>query len=275
MKRFLCLSILCRSQDRTLECSICQLLVPVPAKGIEAFPLNFFINNMLTVLAVQNPTKCTNCEDSSQATARCLDCVENLCTNCVFAHKRIRQTIDHRILSFDEIQANEVKDIIRCPSFCSVHPREVRHQFFIRDPKQQRRRQLRKRHFKSEVLLLHTLSRLFHLVQFTKCWEFSLELNSKRLYRSSGKGKESRCLVFTYSIKREIWHFHVVVVQWLQRNVQSCCFANPETYCFFCRSRWRRRRRYSSSVILYLGHPSQFLREKPWGQVWKTYCSRY
>ena len=213
MKRFLCLSILCRSQDRTLECSICQLLVPVPAKGIEAFPLNFFINNMLTVLAVQNPTKCTNCEDSSQATARCLDCVENLCTNCVFAHKRIRQTIDHRILSFDEIQANEVKDIIRCPSFCSVHPREVRHQFFIRDPKQQRRRQLRKRHFKSEVLLLHTLSRLFHLVQFTKCWEFSLELNSKRLYRSSGKGKESRCLVFTYSIKREIWHFHVVVLQ--------------------------------------------------------------
>lgn len=80
---------------------------------------------MLTVLAVQNPTKCTNCEDSSQATARCLDCVENLCTNCVFAHKRIRQTKDHRILTFEEIQANEVKDIIRCPSFCSVHPREV------------------------------------------------------------------------------------------------------------------------------------------------------
>ena len=115
-----------RPQDRTVVCTICQLVVPVPAKGIEAFPLNFFINNMLTVLAVQNPTKCTNCEDSSQATARCLDCVENLCTNCVFAHKRIRQTKDHRILTFDEIQANEVKDIIRCPSFCSVHPREVR-----------------------------------------------------------------------------------------------------------------------------------------------------
>ena len=114
-----------RPQDRTLVCSICRLVVPVPAKGIEAFPLNFFLNNMLTVLAVQNPTKCTNCEDSSQATARCLDCVENLCTNCVVAHKRIRQTKDHRILSFEEIQANEVKEIIRCPSFCSVHPREV------------------------------------------------------------------------------------------------------------------------------------------------------
>ena len=86
---------------------------------------------MLTVLAVQNPSKCTNCEDSSQATARCLDCVENLCSNCVFAHKRIRQTKEHRILSFDEIQANEVKDIIRCPSFCSVHPREVSFSFLL------------------------------------------------------------------------------------------------------------------------------------------------
>lgn len=120
-----CLDSNIRPQDRTLVCSICRLVVPVPAKGIEAFPLNFFINNMLTVLAVQNPTKCTNCEDSSQATARCLDCVENLCTSCVVAHKRIRQTKDHRILSFEEIQANEVKEIIRCPSFCSVHPREV------------------------------------------------------------------------------------------------------------------------------------------------------
>ena len=80
---------------------------------------------MLTVLAVRNPTKCTNCEDSAQASARCLDCVENLCAGCVYAHKRIRQTKEHRILSFEEIQANEVKDIIRCPSFCKTHPREV------------------------------------------------------------------------------------------------------------------------------------------------------
>ena len=43
--------------------------------------------------------------------------------------------------------------------------------------------------------------------------------------------KFCRCL-FTRSIKHEIKHFHVVVVQWRQRNVekgvmnvQSCCFA--------------------------------------------------
>ena len=77
-----------------------------------------------------------------------------------------------------------------------------------------------------------TLSRLFRLVQFVKCWQFYLELNSKRLYGSSEK-EESRCLVYTSSTKRSIRHFHVVVVQWQQRNVQksvmhvqSCCFAD-------------------------------------------------
>ena len=60
----------------------------------------------------------------------------------------------------------------------------------------------------------------------------------KRRYRSSGKEKESRCLEFTSATKREISHFHVLVVQWRQRNaqkcvmhVEGCCFANL-AYCF-------------------------------------------
>ena len=81
---------------------------------------------------------------------------------------------------------------------------------------------------------LQSLSGMFHLVHFVKCWQIFLELNSKRLYQSSGKENESRCLVFTSSTKREIRQFHVVVVQRRQRNVQksvmhvqSCCFPPP------------------------------------------------
>ena len=44
-------------------------------------------------------------------------------------------------------------------------------------------------------------------------------IESNRHYRSSGKGKEIRCLEFTFSIKSEITHIHDVVVQWQQRNV--------------------------------------------------------
>ena len=81
-----------------------------------------------------------------------------------------------------------------------------------------------------------------------------LELNYKRLYQSSGKGKESRIL-FTSSTKCEIRHLYVVVVHRRQRNVQksvmhvqNCYFAN---LCLlgFSRSRCRRRRRCLSSLI--------------------------
>ena len=58
-----------------------------------------------------------------------------------------------------------------------------------------------------------------------------LQLNSEGLYQSSAKGKERCCPVLPSSTKREIRHFHVVVVQRRLRNVQknvvqSCRFAN-------------------------------------------------
>ena len=59
-----------------------------------------------------------------------------------------------------------------------------------RELKQQRRRRLQKRHLKSEFAPLQTLSRLFHLVYFVKCWQVFLVLNSKGLYQSSGKEKK-------------------------------------------------------------------------------------
>ena len=64
-------------------------------------------------------------------------------------------------------------------------------------PRQERtlvlwRRRLGKRHLNSEVALPQTLSRLFRLVQFVKCRQIFLELNSKRLDRSSEKdGRKS------------------------------------------------------------------------------------
>ena len=91
--------------------------------------------------------------------------------------------------------------------------------------------------------------------QFIKCWQIFLEFYFRGLYRSSRKGKESRCLVLTSSIKREFRHFHVVVVQWRQRNVhksvmhvRSCCFANLYLSLFCC-SRWRRRSRCLVSLV--------------------------
>ena len=75
-----------------------------------------------------------------------------------------------------------------------------------------------------------------------------LELNSKGLHQSSGREKESCCRLFPFSTKREIRQFHVVVVQWRQRNVQksvlhvqSCCFPCLNLLIFFCSRCCRRR----------------------------------
>ena len=60
----------------------------------------------------------------------------------------------------------------------------------ITELKQRRRRRLRKRHLQSELVLLQTLTRLFHFVYFVKCWQIFLELNSKGLYQSLRKKRK-------------------------------------------------------------------------------------
>ena len=118
-----------------------------------------------------------------------------------------------------------------------------------------------------EVALLQNLPRLFpDLVQFFKCWQFFLELNFKRLF---SKKKKRRCLVLTSSTKRGGWHFHVIVAQWRQRNVQqsvmhvqTCCFANQVFY----RSRWRHCRRCLSSLL-------QLRRRRRLSRKWKLFLT--
>ena len=88
-----------------------------------------------------------------------------------------------------------------------------------------------------------------------KCWQISLELNSKGLYQISGKEKENCCFVFPSSTKREIRHFHVVVEQRGQRNVQKSvmhvqsCYLVNLNLLVYCRSRCRCRRRCLSSLL--------------------------
>ena len=88
--------------------------------------------------------------------------------------------------------------------------------------------------------------------------------------------------MFPSSTKREIRHFHVVVVQRRLRNAQksvmhvhSCYFVNLNLLVF-CRSRYRRRRRCLSSLIFMgedwdLGH--QTLSANPSGTMFDV-CER-
>ena len=70
------------------------------------------------------------------------------------------------------------------------------------------------------------------------------------------KQTESRCIVFTSSTNRKIKHFHLVVVQRRQRNVQEkrdasakLLFCQSKPILRYCRSRCSHRRRCLSSLL--------------------------
>ena len=101
-----------------------------------------------------------------------------------------------------------------------------------------------------------SLWRLFLHTYFVKCRQTLLNLNSKGPYPSSEREiKFLRCLL-TFSIKREIWHFHAVVVQKRQRNhgTKKCTSRAKLLFCllkqlFFWRPRCCARRWILKSLI--------------------------
>ena len=117
----------------------------------------------------------------------------------------------------------------------------------IRELRQQRRQRVQKISLKKWIRAASNFIALILFCLICQMLAIFLELNSKGLYQSSGKEKESCCLVFPSLTKREIRHFHAVVVQWQQRNVQKSMM-HMQRYCFatinlllFCHSSCRCR----------------------------------
>ena len=84
---------------------------------------------------------------------------------------------------------------------------------------------------KSEFAFFQSPLRLFLPTYFDKCRRTLQKLNSKGPYPSSEREIKFRRCLFTFSIKREIRHFHVVVVQKRQRNVQKSVM-HVQSWCF-------------------------------------------
>ena len=103
----------------------------------------------------------------------------------------------------------------------------------IRDLTIRQRRWPGKCRWKIDFASFHFFSRLFQGAQLLKRREFSLELKRRDRAQVLTEMVEFIGLPFPFPSKLKIWSFHVVVVQWRQRNVQksvmhvqSCCFAH-------------------------------------------------
>ena len=123
-----------------VRCPECREIVPVPAEGVAAFKTNFFVNGLLDLVKARAPgdvhsgkPTCALCplvggkSSGGPATARCLDCADDLCQACADGHRCSRQTHKHRVVDLVGYRAGwydeEARE--RQASQCPQHPGEA------------------------------------------------------------------------------------------------------------------------------------------------------
>ncbi|XP_059933685.1 E3 ubiquitin-protein ligase TRIM56 [Mesoplodon densirostris] len=122
-----------------LRCPECRESVPVPPTGVAAFKTNFFVNGLLDLVKARaggdlraGKPACALCplmggaSAGGPATARCLDCADDLCQACADGHRCTRQTHSHRVVDLVGYRAGwydeEARE--RQAAQCPQHPGE-------------------------------------------------------------------------------------------------------------------------------------------------------
>ncbi|XP_022235002.1 B-box type zinc finger protein ncl-1-like isoform X2 [Limulus polyphemus] len=91
--------------------------------GLAGLLSNYAVSNILEANALQGTTLCcTGCKTKeSNVVARCIDCANFLCSNCVMAHQFMHCFEGHRVLTMGEFQNNKDDIKPKKPIFCSHH----------------------------------------------------------------------------------------------------------------------------------------------------------
>ncbi|XP_030576464.1 transcription intermediary factor 1-alpha isoform X2 [Archocentrus centrarchus] len=87
---------------------------------------NFFVKDSAEVPSstVEKTTQvCMSCDDNTEATGYCVECVEFLCVTCIEAHQRVKFTRDHTIRQKEEMSP-AVSISTQRPVFCDIHKQE-------------------------------------------------------------------------------------------------------------------------------------------------------
>lgn len=123
-----------------LRCPECRETVPLPPAGVAAFKTNFFVNGLLDLVRARaggdlqaGKPACALCplmggaSTGGPATARCLDCADDLCKACADGHRCTRQTHTHRVVDLVGYRAGwydeEARE--RQAAQCPQHPGEA------------------------------------------------------------------------------------------------------------------------------------------------------
>lgn len=113
-----------KSSPGVLACPDCEQETKVH-KGVSSLPLDYITSNLLEMQAIKNmQVICTSCKAKEKAVARCSDCSTFLCSNCVTAHQYMRCFENHKVVSFDDMEASGDSLTIHKPLTCPSHSGE-------------------------------------------------------------------------------------------------------------------------------------------------------
>ena len=121
-----CLEKTLQSPDKVC-CPTCQTETYLTSVGVAGLMPDFAISNILEASAVDSTSlTCTGCKSKeTNAVARCFDCANFLCPNCVMAHQFMHCFEGHRVLSLGELQNTKEDLKTEKPINCSKHRGEV------------------------------------------------------------------------------------------------------------------------------------------------------
>lgn len=99
------------STHKSIKCPTCEQETPflsltnVNLKGVDTLDDDYVMQNQLDMMDIDEMIlDCTSCKTKEKAVARCADCAQFLCPNCVSAHIHMRCFENHKVVNFDEIK---------------------------------------------------------------------------------------------------------------------------------------------------------------------------
>ncbi|XP_060598394.1 B-box type zinc finger protein ncl-1-like isoform X2 [Ruditapes philippinarum] len=114
----------CQDDDckqSVIECEQCQQETPIPAKGLSDLLPEYVLTDLIEMSDIEDSQiVCTSCKAKEHAEARCQDCANFLCPNCIIAHQFMRCFENHKVITFEEMKKGNTSAVHR-PIFCTVH----------------------------------------------------------------------------------------------------------------------------------------------------------
>ena len=110
---------------------LCHIIffTQIPDGNVDFLPVNFFLNNLLSMVSLHGDSgsknlECDLCDNGDPPVNRCTTCCHFLCEFCTQAHRRLRNTREHCLVSLEEAKKMG-SEAVKKPSFCKEHDGEL------------------------------------------------------------------------------------------------------------------------------------------------------